>query len=90
MKSIEDSIVPLLSVLLIFMLLVDWVFSPFINNPHQSNTHTAGYEKIHERSGQLVVISDEKDTKVPGSETCIGVYDFQTEYIKQQGTTSLW
>jgi hypothetical protein len=69
------------------MLLVDWAFSSFMNNPLQSNTRTVGYEKIHERSGQRVVISDEGGTKVPGSATCIDVHDFQTEHIKQQGTT---
>ncbi len=86
-KSIKDSIIPLLSILLIFMLLVDWAFSSFMNNPLQSNTRTVGYGKIHERLGQQVVISDEGGTKVLGSETCIDVHDFQTEHIKQRETT---
>ena len=86
MKNIWDSIIPLLSALLISMLLIDWAFSPFMNNTIQINTRTVSYEKVYERADQPIVLTGEQSAMELGLKTCKGIYEFQTEQQNPQGT----
>jgi len=79
MKDIWDSVIPLLSALLIFILLIDWAFSPFMNKAIQINTRTVSYEKVYERADLPIVLIEEQSATELGLETCKGIYEFQTE-----------
>lgn len=89
MKDIVDSIIPPLSALLIFMLLIDWAFSPFMNKTIQINTRTASYEKGYEQANQPIVLTEEQSAMGLGLEACKGIYEFQTEQHNPQGTTTV-
>jgi hypothetical protein len=89
MKDIGDSIIPMLSALLIFMLLIDWAFSPFMNKPIQINTRSVSYEKAYERADQPIVLTEEQSAMELGLEACKGIYEFQTEQHNPQGTTTV-
>ena len=89
MKDIGDSIIPLLSALLVFMLLIDWAFSPFMNKPIQINTRTVSYEKAYERANQPIVLTEEQSAIELGLGACKGIYEFQTEQHNPQGTTTV-
>ena len=89
MKNIWDSIIPLLSALLISMLLIDWAFSPFMNNTIQINTRTVSYERVYERADQPIVLTEEQSAMELGLEACKGIYEFQTEQHNPQGTTTV-
>jgi len=77
MKDIGDSIIPMLSALLIFMLLIDWAFIPFMNKPIQINTRSVSYKKAYERADQPVVLTEEQSAMELGLEACKGIYELQ-------------
>ena len=89
MKDIGDSIIPLLSALLIFMLLIDWAFGPFMNNPIQINTSAVSYKKAYEQVNKPIVLTEEQSAMELGLEACKGIYEFQTEQHNPQGTTTV-
>lgn len=86
-RRYEGSIIALLSALLIFMLLVDWAMSPFVNNSLRLDIHIADYENAYEGQERKSVMFNGKRTMDRTQEACIGIYDFQTEQSKSKETT---
>src|SRR5574341_1052149 len=87
-RRYEGSIIALLSALLIFMLLIDWAMSPFVNNSLRHDIHTAGIENTYEgRDRNSVMFNGKRGAIDRTQEACIGIYDFQAEQNKSKETT---